>query len=217
MIRMGILHADQWKLPTAMPISQVASAGTAQMFGPYRANIIRFFGGEISKEEEDSFALMWRWIARLEGANNQLLGHTHEQQFQIQTRIHQFLYSKTKEAVEVTQGVIEGTSAMKIFPLSKRMHTAIIRRLLSEEMLQTLPGYNFPDDLELPKDRPAALALEVVSGSLKLLNKITHIPPVKKLAERHGLRFLDHVVEKGLDGIRAEYQATAIKCPAGHG
>ncbi|MCG6318294.1 hypothetical protein K6U66_10885, partial [Vibrio alginolyticus] len=96
-----------------------------------------------------------------------------------------------------------------------------VHRLLSEEMLQTLPGYNFPDDLELSNDRPAAIALEVLSGSLRLLNKITHIPPLKKLAEHHGLRFLDHVVEKGLDGIRAEYQATPIKnpegkCPMGH-
>ncbi|WP_433847787.1 oxygenase MpaB family protein [Acinetobacter proteolyticus] len=221
MIRMGILHADQWKLSTAIPIGQVASAATGQIFGPYRVNIIRYFGGKVSKEEEDSFALMWRWIARLEGANNQLLGRTHEEQFLIQSRMHQFLYSKSKEAVDITQGVIDGASTIKAFHLSKRMHTAIVRRLLSEEMLQTLPGYNFPDDLELPKDRPAALTLEALSGSLRLLNKITHIPPFKKLVEHHGLRFLDHVVEKGLDGIRAEYQATPIKnpegkCPMGH-
>lgn len=217
MIRMGILHKNQWSLATAMPISQAPSASTAQIFGPYRVNIICYFGGQVTQKEEDSFSLMWRWVARIEGANNQLLGQTHQQQFEIQTKAHQFLYQKSKAAAEITQGVIEGASSMKAFPLPKRIHAALVRRLLAEEMLQTLPGYDYPNDLELLNDRPAAVALAVLSASFRVFNKIMLIPPVKKLAETHGLRFLDHVVGKGLDGIRAEYQATSIKYPVGHG
>jgi len=210
MIRMGILRSGRWSLPTAMPIGQVASAATAHIFGPFRVNIIRYFGGAVSREEEDSFALMWRWVARIEGANNQLLGRTHAEQFRLQSRMHQFLYEKSPAAIEMTASVVEGSATMKAFLLPQRMHAAIVRRLLSEEMMQTLPGRDVPGDLGLPVDRPAGIALAALSVALKAVNQVTRIPVVKRLAERHGQRLINHVVERGLDGMKAEYRGTPV-------
>lgn len=210
MIRMGILRTNQWNLPTAIPISQVATAATVQIFGPYRVNIIRYFGGIASKEEQNSFSLMWRWIARLEGANNQLLGRTHEEQFKLQTLMHHFLYGKTDKAYEMTLGLIDGVASMKEFLLPKRIHAAIVRHLLNPEMMETVDGHNFANDLGLPQDHPASVALQGLTKILKLGNLITQLPIVKSLAEKYGQQFLDFVVAKGLDGIKAEYRGTTI-------
>jgi hypothetical protein len=209
MIRQGILRGGDWSLPGAMPIGQVPSACTAHIFGPYRVNIIRYFGGVVTQEEEDSFSLMWRWVARIEGANNQLLGRTPAEQLRISERMLQFLYGPTEKAAEMTAGLIEGAATMRAYMLPKRLHRAVVHNLLSEEMMQTLPGKDAPTDLGLPHDPIGELAVAGISTALKAVNQIQRLPIVKRLAAAGGQPLLDFVVDRGLDGIRADYRPTS--------
>ncbi len=210
MIRMGILRSGRWDLRESMPIGQVPSAGTAHLFGPFRVAIIRFMGGHVTKAEENSFALMWRWIARIEGANNQLLGRTHDEQFRLQSRIHQFLYHPTEDAAVLTEALIEGSARTKQFGLPKRLHAALVRRFLTEDMMQTLPGRHFADDLGMKSDRAADAALLAVTSGLRAFNQLTRIPGLKRASERRGIQLINHVVEHGLDGVKAEYRGTPV-------
>ncbi|HSX65912.1 oxygenase MpaB family protein [Nocardioides sp.] len=209
MIRMGILRSGRWDLD-GMPISQDATAAFTHISGPYRVAIIRYFGGHVTQEEEDSFALMWRWISRLEGANTELLGTTHAEQLHISERIHQYLYAPDEHSRAVTATMIDGLAGMKAFRLPRRVHAAIVRQVMSEQMLQTLPGRDVQKDLGLTPDRPAELALAAATLGLKGANQVLRIPPVRRLAERRGQQLVNHAVERGLDGISADYHATPV-------
>ncbi|MFC7754692.1 oxygenase MpaB family protein [Tsukamurella soli] len=211
MIRMGILRGGQWPLgDVAMPISQVASAATAHIFGPYRVGIVRYLGGVVTPEEADSFALMWRWVARIEGANNQLLGRTHAEQFELQAREHRFLYGRTEKAREMTAALIDGSAKMKAFVLPRRVHSALVRQILSEQMVQTLPGRDVPGDLGVPPDPLGENAVKALALGLKGLNQVTRLRPVRRLADANGQALLDRIIERGLDGIEAEYRGTPV-------
>lgn len=211
MIRLGIRRSGSWSLgEIATPISQVAGAATAHIFGHYRVNIIKYFGGVVTPEEADSFALMWRWVARIEGANNQLLGRTLIEQRVLQERQHQYLYGPSEKGREMAEAVIDGAAGMGTFFLPRRIHSAIVRQLLSPEMLETLPGRNVPDDLAIPNDPWSAAVLRVGVSALKAANQLTRLSAVKKLGDRYGQQFLDHVNNRGLDGIRAEYRGTPV-------
>lgn len=211
MIRMGIERSGTWPLTgSATPISQLATAAATHIFGPYRVNIIRYFGGHATPEEADGFALMWRWVSRIEGANNQILGRTHEEQLQLQSRMHQFLYGRSDAAVEMTRNVVDGSATMHSFHLPRRWHQAVVRQLLSEPMMQTLPGYDVPGDFGLPADPFAERTLRAGTAVLRGLNHVTRIPAVQRLAARRGQQFLDHVVHQGLGGVKADYRGTPV-------
>jgi len=211
MIRLGIVRGGKWSSwERATPISQLGLAGTSYIFGHHRVHIIRYFGGRATRREADSFALMWRWIARIQGANNQLLGRTEDEHFALQAANHQFLYAKTEAAQTLTRSVYYGAARMKLFPLSVRMHQVIVRDLLRPEYTETLPGHDVPGDLGLHRDIPAKLAADAFRSTLRGVSQVNRLRAVKYLADRRGQRFIDAVVDRGLDGVRAEYRGTPV-------
>lgn len=209
MIRLGIRRSGRWELDS-MPIGQDAKAAATHIFGPYRVNIIRYFGGRVTQAEEDSFALMWRWVSRLQGVNNQLLGRTHDEQFRIQTRLHQFLYGPSATSRELTAAVIDGAAATREYLLPRRLHAALVRQLLAADMVDTLRGRDVQGDLGLRRDPAAEFALRVVTGALWSVNQLARGSATRRLLERRGGQFIDYVVERGLDGVKAEYRGTPV-------
>ncbi|MCQ4118137.1 oxygenase MpaB family protein [Rhodococcus tibetensis] len=210
MIRLGIHRSGHWDYTTSMPISQVATAAATHIFGPYRVAIIRSFGGLATQAEDDSFSLMWRWISRIEGVNVELLGATHADQRRISERMHQYLYAPETDSRSMTEKMITGLTGMRAFRLPRRAHSAIVRRVLTEDMVQTLPGRDVAGDLGLRPDRPAELAIAAATTGLTIINQAMRIPAVRTLASRHGQKLLDTVVDRGLDRMRAEYRATPV-------
>jgi hypothetical protein len=211
MIRLGIHRSGRWPLyDTATPISQVASAATPYIFGQYRVNIIEAFGGFASPEEREGFALMWRWVARIEGSNNQLLGRTHAEEFELQRLNHAFLYGGSDKAVALTRDLIAGTGGMTIFGRSKRLNAAVVRRLLAPSMIATLPDH---DVRELLGVRPHLVADSFVSAAafaLKGAGLVARLEPIRRLADRRGQDFLDRLVERQLKGIKADFRETPV-------
>ncbi len=210
MIRTGILRAGQWDLTQSMPISQLATASATHIFGPYRVNIIEYFGGVVSPEERDSFSLMWRWISRIEGANSELLGCTHAEQLAISERMHQYLYAPSDKSRALTMDLVRGSAGMKAFAMPERMHAAVVRELMSERMVETLPGRDVATDLGLPRDRLAETSLHALTTVLRGVNQAQRLPRVRRVAARRGQQLLDHVVDAGLDHRPADYRGTAV-------
>lgn len=209
MIRLGIERAGNWDLPCA-PISQVPSACTAHMFGPYRVNVIRYFGGVVSQEEADSFSLMWRWVARIEGVNNQLLGRTTEEQFHLQKVMHGFLFDPTEDARVMTDAVITGAATIPEFGMSRRLHSAVVRNIMTEQMVEVLPGIDLGAALGVPEDRRAQAAINALSKTLKGANQVMRIPGVKPIAARGGWRLVNVMIERGLAGKSADYRGAPV-------
>jgi len=211
MIRLGIHRSGRWPLyDTATPISQVASAATPYIFGQYRVNIIESFGGVVAREERDSFALMWRWVARIEGANNQLLGRSHQEEFELQRLNHAFLYGRSEKAVELTRDLIAGTGGMAIFGRSKSFNAAVVRRVLAPSMIATLPDRDVRELLDVHPNSLADGAVAAFALALKGVGLASRLGPVRRLADRHGQAFLDGLVQHQLRGAKAEFRETPV-------
>lgn len=210
MIRMGILRSGRWDLRAGMPIDQTATAAGAHIFGRYRVNIIRSCGGRVSDEEAESFGLMWRWVSRIEGANSELLGSTVEDELRIQRRIHEQLYTPDDNSRAVTSTLIDGLAQMRGFPHSRRPHAAVVRRLLAENVVETLPGHDVPGDLGVPSDRPAEVLVAAALTGLRVTAPLTRLPAMRRWSERHGQDILDRTVDRALDHRKANYRATKV-------
>ncbi|NMN99024.1 oxygenase MpaB family protein [Antrihabitans stalactiti] len=211
MIRMGIDRGGRWPMyETGTPISQLATSGATYIFGQFRVNIIEYFGGIVSQEERDGFALMWRWVSRIVGANNQLLGRTHAEELELQTRQHRFLYAATDGAARLTADVVAGAAGMPVFGKSRAFNHAVARRLLAPTMTDTLTDHPVQHDLGLTPAPAAEFAVRLFAGAMHGVNQATRLRPVRRLADARGLQFMDWFVERGLKGVKAEYRGTPV-------
>lgn len=208
MIRLGVLRSGVWDLQRSMPISQSATAAGAHIFGRYRVNTIRALGGHVSHEEAFGFALMWRWISRLQGANAELLGATSDQEFQIQHRIHAHLYAPDETSRRTTAAMLDGIAGHGSFPvhLPRRVHAAFSRRLLHQRVVQTLPGRDVPGDLGIPLDPAASAVVGAAVASLRAADTVARLRSVRRLFDRYGQRLLDREVAIGLRHRTPDFQ-----------
>lgn len=208
-IRMGIRRSGLWNEAVSTPISQAATAAGAHIFGTYRVKLMEHFGARPTPEEGASFSLMWRWIARIEGANTELLGTTAAEQLHLATRISDYLYRPSQESRAVTAALLDGFTTMKsLFPVSRRVHASIVRALLREDMVQTLAGHNIPEDLGLdtsPRaDRIAAAVTNLDRGISRL---IAAIPG----DDAGRLRGFDRLLVRQLGAGAPSYRATHVR------
>jgi len=211
MIRLGILRKGGWELAAGMPISQAQTAAGAHLFGRYRVNVIRAFGGLVTDDEGVSFELMWRWIARLQGANSELLGVTSEEQFRIQQRILGHLYGPDDESREVSATMLDGLARMRAFRvrLPRRVHSAFARRILASELVEIAAGRDVPGDLGIPADPLAEVLVRAGVAGLRATNQLTRLSSVQRYADRHGQQMRDRMVERGLQHRVADYRPTS--------
>ncbi|WP_018177344.1 oxygenase MpaB family protein [Jongsikchunia kroppenstedtii] len=211
MIRLGIHRSGRWtRYDLGAPLSQLATAACANIFGQYRVNVVEFAGGVVSQEERDGFALMWRWVARIEGANNQLLGRTHAEEFELQSREHQCLYEPNTMGAALTENVIDGSTRMGSFGGSRAINQAVARQLLAPRMTRTVPNGDFRDCLGVAPVPWAEMVVRIASWLLKIPNQLTRLTIVRRYFDRNGQRMMDQAVERGLKGVKAEFRGSPV-------
>ncbi|QLL08013.1 oxygenase MpaB family protein [Mycobacterium vicinigordonae] len=211
MIRLGIHRTQQWtRYDRGVPVSQLATAACSYIFGQHRVNVIKFAGGVVSQAERDGFALMWRWIARIEGANNQLLGRTHAEEFALQSREHQYLYEPSAKGAELTESVIAGATRMGSFRGSRTINQAVTRQLLAPKMAATVPNGDLRKCLGVAPVPMAEILVRIVAFLLKIPNQLTRLKRVRDHFDENGQKTLDDAIERGLRGIKAEYRGTPV-------
>lgn len=211
MIRLGIHRGGRWaRYETGTPVSQLATAACTYIFGQHRVNIIASAGGVVSQEERDGFALMWRWVSRIQGANNQLLGRTHAEEFALQSREHEFLYASTPEGKELTEAVIAGATAMGQFRGSRSINQAVARRLLAPDMTTTLPNKDLRQCLGVASAPGADVFVRIAAFLLKFPNQLTRLTTVRRYFDKNGQKMMDTALERGLKGVKAEYRGTPV-------
>lgn len=124
--------------------------------------------------------------------------------------MHQYLYGPDETTRSVTSSMIDGLDAVREFPLPRRVHAAVVRRVMSGSMMQTLPGRDVQRDLGLRQDRLAELAVAAAAVTLKGANQITRFGPVRRWTSRNGQRLIDEFISRGLGGVHAEFKPTAV-------
>ncbi|GAB3865624.1 hypothetical protein GCM10028801_36290 [Nocardioides maradonensis] len=207
-IRLGILRSGRWDPAASVPISQTPTAAGAHIFGRYRVNVIRHLGGRVSEEEAESFDLMWRWIARLQGASTELLGRDSAEQLAIAVRIGHALYGPDADSAALTSTMIDGLARMRsTFPIPRRAHSGIVRALLAAELTEVFPDVDVAADLGLPADRRTDLvASAVTAGGRGLSWVLDRLPSTPDL----DLAIVDRSVERGLRHRPATFRPTPV-------
>lgn len=207
-IRMGILRSGRWGGMAGTPISQPPTAIGAHIFGRYRVNVIRHFGSRVSDEEAGSFGLMWRWIARIEGANAELLGRDSAEQLQLARRIGDALYAPNEDSRAVTAAMIDGLARMKsVFPVSRRAHAGIIRSLLAAELTEVLPNVDVAAALGLPADRRT----DAVAAAVTCLNRwLSFLLDVLPSTPDLDLKLTERATDRGLKHRPPSFSATPV-------
>ncbi|MFW1775384.1 oxygenase MpaB family protein, partial [Acinetobacter seifertii] len=205
MVRMGILKSGRWKSDCTTPIDQLTTAGGVYVFGQYRVNIVKALGGRVSDAEADSYNLMWRWITRVLGVVPELLGQTNEEQQALDKLIHEYSYTVNTSSVELTQAMINGLTEIPHFLLSRDLHAAIVKYLLSPQY--TLPvGKNLANDLQVNSSVWAKILAQPIIGSLKISSKATQLPLIRNVIERYGQAKLESFIHKQLGENKADYR-----------
>ncbi|WP_051159034.1 oxygenase MpaB family protein [Tsukamurella sp. 1534] len=211
MIRLGIHRSGQWeRRDEGAPIGQLATAACTYIFGQHRVNVIEFAGGVVSQEERDGFALMWRWVSRIQGANNQLLGRTHAEEFELQSRQHQYLYEPCVKGAELTENVIAGATQMGYFGGSRALNQALSRHLLAPRMTATLPGRDVRECLGVEPVPVAEAVVRAASILLRIPNQLTRLKVVRNYFDKNGQKILDRAIERGLNGVKPQYRGTPV-------
>jgi hypothetical protein len=207
-IRMGILRAGRWDLSASMPISQAATAAGAHIFGTYRISLMEHFGARPTAAEASGFNLMLRWIARIEGANTELLGANEAEQLLLATRISDHLYRPTDDSRAATAAILDGLTTMKgLFPVSRRIHASLVRNLLTEDMVQTMPGRDIPADLGLDSTQRADRLATAVTQFDRAATRLIAAMPGNDAARLHRL---ESVLARQLGAKAPSYRATKV-------
>ncbi|MEO6885498.1 MAG: DUF2236 domain-containing protein [Jatrophihabitantaceae bacterium] len=214
-IRLGIVRSGRWDLAAGMPISQIATGSGAHIFGRYRVNLTRALGGHATAEELDSFSLMWRWIARIEGTNAELLGADLDEQLALAQRISLHLYQPDHNSRELTSAMLDGLNQMRLFPLTRRLHGAVLRRVMAPDRLETFPDIDVPTGLGVVADPAADRIVALAVSASRIGHHVLRLPVLSTIAEAAGARVLDAALARGLHGRAATFRQTSVAGDSG--
>ncbi|MGN6160734.1 MAG: hypothetical protein ACTHOG_03420 [Marmoricola sp.] len=228
-VRMGVLSSGKWPRDgRPIPISALGAVGGAYVFGIYRANLCRLFS-RASDEEISSYALMWRWIARILGAPPELLADDDLCQLRIDLLTMRTLYAPNENAATLTASALEGLTQMLPFALLPRpVHEAVGRYTLTPDcifppyLLRLVAKSGDPELVELvrglradssaiadafgiPRRPVLTRAVAAVALGARVAAQPTRIRAVDRWVQGVSGRFLRDAVARGLGGVDATY------------
>lgn len=207
MVRVGILRSGNWESNGVMPIAAAETALGSYFFGTLRYRAIVEVAGVVAHDAMDGFHMMWRYISRLLGAPPELVRATTAEQHIIEARAIRWSYSPTDDSIMLTQALLEGLPQMKGGPpLRTPMVHALLRRMLRPALLPEIDA-NVPGDLAISRSRSAELALGLGLRFLRLGSHVHRIPAIRRRSTRSGLRWLARLINRGLEGRPADFQA----------
>jgi hypothetical protein len=208
MVRVKTLQSGKWDLSFCQPVNQLSTAAGPYIFGEHRVRILREFGARISDEEADSFYLMWRYVTRVMGTVPELLCRTADEQRILDRRIMSVLYTPNDDSRALTQALLDGlTGVRQLPPFPRAVHEAIARRVLSPPVVGPAVKGDVANDLEIPRHPVLDRALSVLAHALRLYGFAHCIPLLARQSQRLGRLALHRLLESGLAGVPADYQA----------
>lgn len=93
--------------------------------------------------------------------------------------------------------------------LPHSVHEAVVYNLLDVKLAKTgRPDQDAREILGLTRTWRGQIALDALRAVLIVANQVTRLNAVKRLGDRYGQQLLDTVVNRGLDGIKADFRPT---------
>lgn len=188
-VRMSLIHQG-WDIEKrGVPINQLSTAAGPAFFGTHQLGCLRRLGARIDDDEALGFTMIWRYVTRLLGVPESLIGQTQDEQDEFDQHITSLFFAPDNNSRTVMHELIEGLATQK--PNSnvpRAMQLALFRLMLGNEMADAYGIERSPTG-----ERQLKLMLPVL-GSYGWLQRA---PLLSGVLQQAGLRCIQRVATEG--------------------
>lgn len=196
MVRLRLLDAG-WDGVGGQPINALHTSAGPLFFGTMVLERLRKLGGRFTAAEAEGYHLLWRYVTRLLGVPDELLGNTAEEQQILDERIHFYSFDPDANSRRLADALLSG---LRRLPDAERVPRAV-HEVLVREML----GETEADAMGIARHALGMRVLHGVARGLKVYGWVQALPGVGPRVEAYGRRYLDQLVERGLAGVAADF------------
>jgi hypothetical protein len=198
MVRLRLLDGGNWDGVGGQPINAMHTAAGPLFFGAMVLERLQKLGGSFSAAESEGYYLLWRYVTRLLGVPDGLLGDTRAEQEILDARILPYAFNPDANSRRLAEALLSG---LRHLPNAERVprvvHEVLVREMLGEAQADSMGIVRHP--------RGARLARGIMRG-LKLYGWMLRLPGVSRLSAVYGRRYMERLVERGLAGVAADFQ-----------
>ncbi|MBQ0753365.1 MAG: DUF2236 domain-containing protein [Gammaproteobacteria bacterium] len=189
-VRMGLIKKGWDVGRRGVPINQLSTAAGPAFFGTHQLGGLRRLGARISDDEALGFTMIWRYVTRLLGVPESLIGRTQAEQDEFDRHITSLFFAPDDNARSVMQDLIEGLATQKpTANLPRAMQLALFRRMLGDDMA---------DAYGIERSRVGEQQLKFMLPLMSSYGWLQRTPLLAGLLRRTGQRFIERVATEGV-------------------
>lgn len=173
-----------------VPISQLSTAAGPAFFGTHQLGCLRRLGARISDDEALGFTMIWRYVTRLLGVPEQLIGRTQAEQDDFDQHITSLFFAPDDNARHLMHDLINGLAEQKPtanFP--RPLQLALFRRMLGDTMA---------DAYAIERSGVGERQLNLMLPMLRGYGWLQRAPLLAGLLQRSGKQLLARVATEGI-------------------
>lgn len=190
LVRLHLIEKG-WDIPNhGVPVSQLATAAGPAFFGTHLLGCLGRLGARYTAEEAAGHCMIWRYVTRLLGVPEVLLGRTQAEQDEFDLHVTSLFFAPDETAKSVMSALISGLASQH--PTSRipgGLQLALFRRLL---------GDRIADAYGVPASAWGERMLNALCFVFSGYGRLQHLPPVAKPLRRAGQRILERLGTEGL-------------------
>lgn len=198
MVRLRLVEGGRWDGIGGQPINALHTAAGPLFFGAMVLERLQKLGGSFSAAEGEGYYLLWRYVTRLLGVPEGLLGETSAEQRLLDARILPYAFNPDANSRRLAEALLGGLHRVpNVERIPRVVHEVLVREMLGEAQADVMGIARHP--------RGARLARGIMRG-LKLYGWMLRLPGVSRLSADYGKRYMERLVESGLAGVAADFQ-----------
>lgn len=203
-VRRMILKSARWKPELwGAPVNQHDMAGTTLLFSVAITDGVRQLGMDVSRDDAEAYAHLWRWVGRVIGVHPDILPASEIDGMRLARLIEDTMGAPDDDSRALTKALLD--SAYDGATTPKQLREAARRAELLKLLCRELLGDTLADALALERST-YRYAIPMVKRVVRSLGRVAkHVPLAERSAVAAGTRYWDRVVEIGLQGATYEF------------
>ncbi len=203
-VRRMILKSGRWRAQDwGAPINQHDMAGTTLLFSVAILDGLRRLGMELTAEEGDAYAHLWRWVGRVIGVHPDILPTCESDGMRLASLIELTMGRPDDDSRALTRALFDAPFDVEQTP--KHMRDAARKSMFGKLLCRELVGDELADALDVPRSS-YRYAIPMLKRIVRSVGRVTkRLPLAERGAVAAGARYWDRVVEIGLQGATYEF------------
>lgn len=190
LIRLNLIKQGWDVAGRGVPVNQLSTAAGPAFFGTHQLGCLRRLGARVSDAESEGFTMIWRYVTRLLGVPEELVGSTQAEQDVFDQHITSLVFAPDDTGRQMMKDLMHGLATQKpTASMPAAMQKALFRRMLGDTMA---------DAYEIPRSPLGELQLRVMMPALYTYGWAQNTPGLSKWLQRTGRRVLKGVATEGI-------------------